>query len=80
MPAHRHAMVASSSLANQSSPKDHVVARSNTVDIFYDRPPDAQLASSAVNTAGGGQPHENMQPYLPVSFIIALFGVFPSQT
>lgn len=29
---------------------------------------------------GGNQPHNNMQPYLCVNFIISLFGVFPSQT
>lgn len=28
---------------------------------------------------GGGQPHENMPPFAAVNFIIALFGVFPSQ-
>jgi len=30
--------------------------------------------------AGGSQPHDNMQPYLVVNFIISLFGEFPSQT
>jgi microcystin-dependent protein len=30
--------------------------------------------------AGGSQPHDNMAPFLCVSFIISLFGVFPSQT
>jgi microcystin-dependent protein len=29
---------------------------------------------------GGSQPHTNMQPYLCVSFIISLFGIFPSPT
>jgi microcystin-dependent protein len=29
--------------------------------------------------AGGSQPHENIQPFLVVSFIISLFGIFPSQ-
>jgi microcystin-dependent protein len=35
----------------------------------------AKLA--AVGTAGGGQPHNNMMPYLVVTWIIALQGVFP---
>lgn len=30
--------------------------------------------------AGGSQPHTNMQPYLGLSYIIALFGIYPSQT
>ena len=33
-----------------------------------------------VDAQGGSQPHDNMQPYLCVSFIISLFGIFPSQT
>jgi microcystin-dependent protein len=30
--------------------------------------------------AGGSQPHENLQPYLCVNYIISLFGIFPSPT
>jgi len=37
------------------------------------------LAASTVASAGGGQPHENMPPFLAVSFIIALEGIYPSQ-
>lgn len=80
MPSHRHALVADGDLGNQSSAKDHVLSRSNTVDAYTNRPPDVQLDAQSVGTAGGNQPHDNMQPYLPVSFIISLFGVFPSQT
>ena len=29
---------------------------------------------------GGSQPHENMQPYLGINYIISLFGIFPSPT
>jgi microcystin-dependent protein len=29
---------------------------------------------------GGSQPHDNMMPYLAVTFIISLFGIFPSPT
>jgi microcystin-dependent protein len=40
----------------------------------------ATLASSTVSiAAGGGQPHENRQPSLTINYIIALFGIFPSQ-
>jgi microcystin-dependent protein len=38
------------------------------------------LASSAVASSGGSQPHDNMIPFLCVNFIISLFGVYPSQT
>jgi|SRR5580704_7087397 microcystin-dependent protein len=39
------------------------------------------MASNAIgsNIAGGAQPHDNMQPFLSISYIISLFGIFPSQ-
>lgn len=42
-------------------------------------------STSSTNTvqgpqAGGSQPHENMQPFLVINYIISLYGVFPSQT
>lgn len=38
------------------------------------------LAADAMAPAGGSQPHENLPPYLAVSHIIALNGIFPSQS
>lgn len=40
---------------------------------------DGVMHASAVANAGGGQPHENRQPYLVVNFVIALQGLFPSR-
>lgn len=37
------------------------------------------LLASELTGAGGSQPHDNMQPFLVVSFIISMFGIFPSQ-
>jgi microcystin-dependent protein len=42
--------------------------------------PPATFAASMLAPSGGSQPHDNLQPYLAVSFIISLFGIFPSQT
>jgi microcystin-dependent protein len=41
---------------------------------------DTPVAMDPTSAVGGNQPHTNMQPYLCVSFCIALFGIFPSQT
>jgi microcystin-dependent protein len=38
------------------------------------------LNSASIAPAGGSQPHDNMVPFLAVSFIISLFGIFPSQS
>jgi microcystin-dependent protein len=37
------------------------------------------LNSASIANSGGSQPHDNLQPYLVVNFIISMFGIFPSQ-
>ena len=37
------------------------------------------LNGAAVASTGGSQPHDNIPPFLAISFVIALFGIFPSQ-
>lgn len=80
LPAHAHPLMASPGPASETSPAGHVLARSTSVRAYTEREPIVAMGSLFDQHTGGGQPHENMQPYLPVSFIIALFGVFPSQT
>ena len=41
--------------------------------------PDSTLNAGAIAGTGGSQPHDNMLPFLAISFIISLFGIFPSQ-
>jgi microcystin-dependent protein len=38
------------------------------------------MAPGSIGPVGGGQPHDNMHPFQVISFIISLFGAFPSQT
>ena len=47
----------------------------------YADPAAANTAMSAqsLDSAGGGQSHENMAPFVAVNFVIALAGIFPSQ-
>ncbi|MGH9931915.1 MAG: phage tail protein [Pyrinomonadaceae bacterium] len=40
---------------------------------------DSSMNAGAVGMDGGNQPHDNMLPFLCISFIISLFGIFPSQ-
>jgi microcystin-dependent protein len=39
----------------------------------------AGMATAVVAVAGGGQAHENRQPYLCLNYCIALEGIFPSR-
>jgi microcystin-dependent protein len=45
----------------------------------YDGTNQTSLAPNSIAQTGGGQPHDNMQPFLAINFIISLFGIFPSQ-
>jgi len=77
--AHSHPMQASRTLATDSNPGNRVVAQSSTAGArnFVAAAAPQDMAAQAISTTGGSQPHENLQPYLAVSFIISLFGIFP---
>lgn len=80
MPAHSHPMLASSSTAIQTTPSTTVLATPTVVDLYRAGGADTPLAPQSISPIGGSQPHSNFQPYLCVSFIISLFGIFPSPT
>ncbi|MEO6282065.1 MAG: tail fiber protein [Dyadobacter sp.] len=80
IPRHSHPMLASSDIANVPSPENAILAVSSKATIFFNDPPSAFMSPNSITSAGGSQPHENMQPYLCVNFIISLFGIFPSPT
>ena len=64
---------------NSFSPAGAVVAESKAGLPNFAVSPTAAMAPQAIQPVGGGQPHENMMPYLCVSYIISLFGIYPSQ-
>ena len=51
-----------------------------TANMYGDGTPAAALAPQTIVPAGGNQPHDNMQPYTVLNYMIALVGVFPSRT
>ena len=79
-PAHSHAFLGSTNVANSANPTGNVVGQSPQVQVFSNFAPDTAMATNFLSSVGGSQPHDNFQPYLCVDFIISLFGVFPSQT
>jgi microcystin-dependent protein len=79
MPIHNHALQASKDPAQQIVAQNAVLATPVSLSAYFAAPPDAALNANTVIGTGGSQPHENMQPFLVVSFIISLIGIFPSQ-
>jgi microcystin-dependent protein len=80
IPAHSHPLLGSTTLATDVNPGSRVVAQSSTAGAFnfLEDTTNQNMAPAAISVVGGSQPHENRQPYLALSFIISLFGIFPS--
>lgn len=78
LPPHSHPLFATTDAAADSSPANKVLAK--PAGNIYGAPTNlVSMAANAVSTTGQAQPHDNMQPYLCVSFIISLEGIYPPQ-
>lgn len=76
LPAHRHSVFACTQPADRTHPA--VAAWAAALKLLpYADTASATMSPSAIAAAGDGVPHDNMQPYLPISFIIAMQGVSP---
>ena len=79
IPAHSHVPQGTTDPASQVSPAGGVWATPSS-PLYNSSPPANSMNPAAIGVAGGSQPHDNMQPFLVVNFILSLFGVFPSQS
>jgi microcystin-dependent protein len=82
IPSHSHALMGNSTTATKSLATGNSFARgaSMTPYLAPAGAPLVAMAGQTITPAGGDQPHNNMQPYLTLSFCIALQGVFPPRT
>ncbi len=79
LPGHTHPVAANSGNGNDDAPFGRVMARSAAGIPQFAVTADTAMAVDAVSVSGEGQPHNNMQPYLALNFIIALQGIYPSR-
>jgi len=81
MANHGHSFAATNSGRSTSTPGPTVVLGATLpgFPIYDGTATQVALSPRAVSTVGGSQPHNNRQPYLAITYIISLFGVFPSQ-
>ena len=77
LPSHAHELEASSAGADSHTP-DSSSAPGSGVALYGPFQSPTPLESSAIGESGGGQPHQNMQPFLTLNFCIAMQGLFPS--
>jgi microcystin-dependent protein len=79
MPLHNHAFMASTAVGNSALPTGNIPGQSAQTTFYSLGSPITNMFATAISPLGGNQPHENMQPFLVLTFIISLFGVFPTQ-
>jgi microcystin-dependent protein len=83
MPSHNHTVQASTEGADDTNvPAANATLGLSAPDPIYDKvgtDPLVAFSPKAIGPTGGGQPHENRQPYLTLTFCIALQGVFPTR-
>jgi microcystin-dependent protein len=77
IPAHAHAANASQGDGLERTPKDQLLATGIAISQYQAPGGLTSMAATSVASAGGDQPHNNLQPYLTLNFNIALQGVFP---
>jgi microcystin-dependent protein len=80
LPTHTHIANASSAVGNAFVPTNNLLAKVEGVDAYNAPTNLVAMSASSVSNIGGSQAHLNMQPFLTLSFCIALQGIFPSQT
>ena len=87
IPAHDHLVGANTSPANTANPTGNSLAvgqvtvsgATELASMYVSANPNVNLNAATGGLAGGSQPHNNMQPYLGMNYIIALQGIFPSR-
>jgi microcystin-dependent protein len=80
MPLHNHIANAKTSLGNSQTPADQTWAGSSIVKQYVNTAPNTPMSPSALSPTGGSLPHNNLAPFLVVTFIIAMQGVFPPRS
>lgn len=85
MPSHTHGWQSSPAGrfggdSNAPSPTTSLSSGGANDSIYASSGQGAQMSAQSLSIAGGNQPHNNMMPYLGLTFIIALQGIFPPRS
>jgi len=80
IPSHSHNLVVSQADGISRLPNNELLATGIGLGMYAPLSNNQLASDSTITPAGGDQPHNNMMPYLTLSFCIALQGVFPPRT
>jgi microcystin-dependent protein len=81
MPQHNHTLMSVAGFAaSDNSPQGNVLAKAAAgLNAYAPAPNLVTMAPQAISPAGGSLPHNNMMPYLTLTFCIAMQGIFPAR-
>lgn len=80
LPAHGHQVLGVTTAGDNRNPSGRAFAGSSATKVYAAQGgPLVAQSPQSVSTAGGAQPHPNMQPYTTLNFCIALTGIYPSR-
>lgn len=79
IPVHNHTIRIIDTPGQVSTASGNMLGQSQHGTIYSTSNPNVNMNAGAIVPSGGGQPHNNMMPYLTFNFCIALQGVFPSR-
>jgi microcystin-dependent protein len=77
IPGHTHALNTNDVAATDRSPTGNMLAQATTYAGTSRTP--AAMSGAAIGMTGGSQPHDNVQPFTCINFIIATEGVYPAR-
>ncbi len=81
LPRHNHPLQVTTDNGPEANPAGNYLAGSTLLESYADETPDTAMASNALPTqTGGGQAHQNLQPFQVIRFIVSLYGIYPSKT
>lgn len=79
MPQHKHSLRGTTAAGTTDEPAGNLLGSVPGFNVYDDLSAPTNMAPGTVANAGGGQAHENMQPFITLSYGIALTGLFPSR-
>ena len=80
MAAHTHGAMAFGRAGDSASPAGADWAKTASDSPYSSAAPNGAMSAQATSSVGGGQAHENRQPYLVLNYVIALVGVYPQRS
>lgn len=81
LPSHTHTLTIASASGTSADPTNNVIGNvPSDVLLYFDGAPSVAEDPRMIGPAGGGMPHDNMQPYAVMNYIIATEGIYPPQS